>query len=772
MPSKDKAAYASYMREYRAKRKAAGTPVKSGSTTPERNRARNRSGFRDIKFVAWDGEGVGQPLNRYVILSNSERECIETFDGCLSKHPSRLFDFILSYARRNVVHLIYGGGYDFNMWILGLPDTNKRELMDKGFTFWENYRLEYVPRKCFTIVRKVEKKRTKVTIWDTNGFFQSSFLKALKDWKVGTAAEHDRIASMKSSRQNFTMAEYAEIKEYNFVECELLSKLISNLRDLLADDPENPGNEKPWLPLRRWDGAGSVASAIYRKEGVKSHVGSTAPYRELWNKFVKNQDWHYKDKAQQCEVEYALRCAYFGGRIECFKKGRANQKGWDLDIVSAYPSQMLNLPSFAEGGYWEKVSGNDFSANLFGVWNVIWDSQKYGHVSDAELKSHTIFPFPYRVKTGTVLFPDCGEGWYHTVEVAAAKADTRNHIEIVSGWVWHPVNDEKPFSFVQKYFDQRQRLKAIGHAAQMILKLGLNSLYGKMAQTIGSLFEEHEPTFLLACLGSHPDWFKSTATNKIFSTTPKYFNYAWAGAVTAGCRAALYREAIKRESDIVMIQTDGLFGLGETPEFVEDKTLGSLESKLFDDAIVVQAGVYWLGKMHDGVMNWDGDNNRGGVVRTRGFGKDEVGWERVLEGWKKCNGNPYSEHREIKYQSKARFRTLSSCAAITKDTFAQLGHWQIQDRVLNLFKDSKREVDKSGARLHLRMYDAPCLSNPDYELGLPSRPCNPKWLEDESEESAWLRNTEPMIEGGDFNVNGTEERMRDLLDALKEQSAA
>jgi hypothetical protein len=770
MPRRDKVAYASYMRDYRARKKSEGNPVPSGTN----NVNRNRSAFRDLKFIGWDGEGVGHPLNRYIMLSNSERECIETNtpDGCLSQNPARLFDFILSYSKRYIVHVIYGGGYDFNMWILGLPDVNKTELMKTGQTSWDKYRLEYVPRKCFTIRRKDGKKRLKATVWDTNGFFQSSFLKAIKDWKIGTPEEHELIESMKKNRQTFTQEQSDEIKAYNYLECELLAKLISHLRDLLADDPNNPGNEKPWLPLKRWDGAGAVASAIYRKEGVKNYVGSSVPFRELWNKFVKNQDYHYKNKSQQSEIEYALRCAYFGGRIECFKKGRANQRGWDLDIVSAYPAQMLKLPSFAEGGYWEQVTGDKFSPELFGVWNVIWDCHKDNSAPYAQHKGHTIYPLPYRVKSGTVLFPDCGEGWYHTVEVAAARDDFRNDIKVVSGWVWHPVNDEKPFAFVQTYFNQRQELKRIKHAAQMIIKLGLNSLYGKMAQTIGSEFEEFEPTFTLACLAHHPEWFKSTGCNRIFSSTPRYFNYAWAGAVTAGCRAALYREAIKRESDIVMIQTDGLFGLGDAPEFVEDGTLGSLEAKYFDDAIVVQAGVYWLGKLHDGVMNWDGDNNKGGVVRTRGFGKDEVGWERVLEGWQKCKGNPYSEHRLIKYTSKPRFRTLSSCAAITKNTFGKLGHWETQERVLNLFEDSKRSVEKRGVKLHERMYDAPCLTNPDYELGLPSRPCDPKWLLDEDEYSKWLRQTEPMIEGSDFNVNGDANRIQELMNALQERKTA
>lgn len=745
MPYKNHQDRAAQKRRWRAAKKAEGKPVASGTRVEwstrndkanEQRRNKTAAEFSNLEFLAWDGEGVGHPRNRYIMLSNSRREVLEGND--LSQTPEMVFDFLLEKgSRKGLVNVIYGGGYDFTHWIMTLPDAAKRTLYNDGKVIWGKYYLEYVPRKKFTIVYWADGKKNPrtFTVWDVIGFFQCTFVKAIKTWlKDEVSLEQlEMIERMKGSRSVFEADNKAAILEYNFQECELLALLMTKLRDLFQADPDNPGNIKPWLRVTRWDGAGAVASAIYRKVGIKTHVGSAVQFASIKGDKHPRQDWHYENTREQVAVETALRSAFFGGRIECFKKGRANQAGWSVDLKSAYPWGMTFLPSFAAGGKWVHVTR--YNSKAFGVWRTKWNCGG-DYYNGIPLKGHTIFPLPYRTLFGTVHFSQAGEGWYHTVEVNAAKADKRNTVEVFEGWVWQPSTSEKPFAFVPEYFDQRIRLQRVGHPAEKVIKLGLNSLYGKTAQTLGSEF------------------IPLDEQDKIFSKVPPYFNLAWAGAITASCRAVMYTEAIKREADIIMIQTDGLFGLGKPPAYIETGKLGSFELSEFRDAIVVQAGVYYLDK---------GQGFTTGLSKTRGFSKNDVSPETVLKAWEKGV-------KEIRYKAAPRFVTMGACITKQSDTFEHLGEWISQDRKLDLFSDTKRAVNNTKLPLHKRMYPAEERGSTYIEGVEISHPYNPKWRAENSED-VWRRNTEPLEEGADFIVNEDREALRAELDAVADDFA-
>jgi hypothetical protein len=732
VPYKDPTKRAAQKRRWRAAKKAQGIHVPSGTRIAwserdtekinETRRAINAAKFSGFEFVAWDGEGVGHPRNRYIMLSNSKRQALEGND--LSQTPKKIFDFLLENgSKKGQVNVIFGGGYDFTHWIMALPEGAKRTLYQHNKVIWDKYFIEYVPRKMFRIVTCGKKEKQSVTVWDVIGFFQCTFVLAISTWlKDELPAEQlQMIAKMKGERGAFTADNKAAILEYNFQECELLARLMTKLRDLLQADPDNPGNIKPWIQVNRWDGAGAVASALFQKVKINVHVGSAVEMGSIKGKKYPRKDYHYENTKHQLEVEHALRSAFFGGRIECFKKGRANQPGWNVDLKSAYPWGMINLPSFALGGKWVHVTR--YNSKAFGVWRTKWNCGG-DWFNGIPAKGHTIFPLPFRTLFGSVHFSQAGEGWYHTVEVNAAKADKRNTVEVFEGWVWQPSTSEKPFAFVPEYFDQRIRLQSVKHPAEKVIKLGLNSLYGKTAQTLGSEFR-----------GSGLDE-DGDEIDKIFSKVSPYFNLAWAGAITASCRAVMYTEAIKREADIIMIQTDGLFGLGKTPPYKETGKLGSFEVSTFKDIIVVQAGVYYTDPKGNGFEK----------AKTRGFSKSDVSPQQVLEAWERGQ-------KSITYKAAPRFVTMGACITKQSDTFENLAMWISQDRKLDLFIDTKRAVHDTSLPLHKKMFPAAERGSPYVEGVSISEPYNPKWRAENSED-VWRRNTEPAEEGADFIVNG------------------
>src|SRR5439155_17384890 len=88
-------------------------------------------------------------------------------------------------------------------------------------------------------------------------------------------------------------------------------------------------------------------------------------------------------------------------------------------------------------------------------------------------------------------YPTNGEGWYWDGEVAEAMKLHPKGIQIREGVQIVPQCDHKPFAFIDDTYAERQRLEAQGDYANKTLKLALNALYGKTAQSIGHGCKTH-----------------------------------------------------------------------------------------------------------------------------------------------------------------------------------------------------------------------------------------------------------------------------------------
>src|SRR5205823_4313064 len=108
----------------------------------------------------------------------------------------------------------------------------------------------------------------------------------------------------------------------------------------------------------------------------------------------------------------------------------------------------------------------------------------------------------------------------------------------------------------REIYAERARLKQSGHGGEKVLKLGLNSIYGKLAQGLG---------------------YKGKA--------PPYQSYLWAGMITAGTRAQILNLATLAPEGLVMVATDGIFFDREIPVEVTGG-LGGLELEVGEDVFV------------------------------------------------------------------------------------------------------------------------------------------------------------------------------------------
>lgn len=402
---------------------------------------RDGTPFQNYPFVGWDGEGVTNAFgeHEYVLFANSNGDRIADANGLRTE---RIFDFIFSTARKKSINVIYGAGYDWNMWLRDVPVDKLIELSDTGECQWKDYRLSWRKGKCFSVMADGQF----FMFFDVVSFFQKSFVKACREYLGDRFVNEDMIAENKMLRSGFRAKDLEDIIRYNDAELVNLVMLMDELRARLY---------KVGLKPSRWDGPGAVAVALFQRERVKEHITPLPP-----------------------GVQEAAQYAYFGGRFEDFQYGSYHGTVIEYDLNSAYPSAMRELPSLA-AGRWEYIEGEPKEHIHFGMWNITYDG---------ETNPNWPQPFPHREHGGQTSYPDEVIGWYWSPEYYAA----RDYCEKWGGQitvhgVWYWVEDEpiRPFEFVEAIYAERQKLKAAKDGAHVGIKLALNSMYGKTAQQVG-----------------------------------------------------------------------------------------------------------------------------------------------------------------------------------------------------------------------------------------------------------------------------------------------
>lgn len=613
----------------------------------------------EVHFVGIDGESDtvnrGKPNedHRYTLLAACG-DGIEryAYDG-KGLSTVRCFEFILDLPPK-ITLVGFGWSYDVNMMLKDVPLKVLVQLWKTGDARWKGYSLMWIPGKFMNIRSGKRSKR----IYDVFGFFQSSFVVALKKWGFTPQGE---MESMKKQRSAFDSTMKEAIIEYCLDECYQAASLMDELH--LALTEVGLGNVKNWI------GAGAIASELMKRH----HVDTSHTY-----------DYEFNNE----EITDEIRRAYYGGRVELFKQGEF-PKLWDYDIISAYPSKAIGLPDLANGT-WKELEGYDEKAD-WAIYDTEWS-----------LATDTILsPFPVR-RSGSIYYPRNGRGTYHGVEVKAAKEIYGDEIKVLRGWQFVPASDKKPFDWVPVEFEHRRKLKAEGHAGEKCLKLGLNSIYGKLAQGAG--------------YGDKP---------------PPFQSYFWSGYITAATRAAVLDVAGTGIESLVMIATDGIF-FDKDPLIPEQPGLGGLELDTMSDCFVAQPGIY--SHQLDGEI----------VGRCRGFFSREINFADLKAGWEKDG------FYHVAQFDSTRFIGLGT-ALLTKD-MDSWRTWKRSKRKLSLYPNRKFIVNETlEENEHGRYYrHYPSSMNVDHV----SEIYTPK--------PGFATMTDEELEGAVEHIQGTEQPLKEF----------
>lgn len=512
-------------------------------------------------FIAWDGEGITygeHEPQQYVLFGNSagftlEAQSLTTAD-CL--------DLICRTKRAQPkgIHVGFAFKYDSEMILSDLSVRHWYVLRKAQSVNYQRWKIVYHPGRLLRV--KDKEQGTSCTIYDVFGFFQTSFIVSLRKWLPDSElASIDIIETGKAARGIFRYDQLQSlIKPYWKLELELLVKLMNQVRDDMA---------RVDLVPKQWYGVGAIASILLDRHRIRPHMARHIP--EEHNEIARNQ------AKLPAEVNEAARYAYAGGRFEQFQLGHYEGTVYQYDINSAYPDAMRTLPSLKNG--WRKVGPTQPKG--FGVWRIRWESPF----------TNPYWPGPafIRDKTGRVYFPMNVDSWYWTPE---AQILSQYGGQVLEGWVLNH-NGQYPFSWISDLYEERRERKRNGDPSEKVLKLGLNSLYGKTAQRIG-----HK-----------------------WNRLPAYHQLEWAGWITSATRAKLWHAMIMAGESLIAVETDSLFTTKPLQLPISEQ-LGEWSLETHEWITYLQSGVRWT--------------NNGSSYR--GFDKDSLTHDKAMD-WL-SHGNP------------------------------------------------------------------------------------------------------------------------------------
>lgn len=550
-------------------------------------------------YIGIDGEGADlggtskkRGTHQYVMLCASDE--IGDREWEVTPHPGKTrltteqcLDMILELPTRHARIFSFAFNYDITMMLTDCDDETIYRLMRPnlrqrfGPDAVKGPKPEPWPRNSpnpyllnlqgtkFTVKRDGKK----VVIWDLFKFFQAKFVSAIKDWKVGHQELWDRMEEMKSKRAIFREIyerNPLSIRKYCFEE----TRCMAQLGRKLVESHETAG-----LQLRSFYGAGSSGAAMLTAMGIKGKNIETPAF-----------------------MRKAVASGFSGGRFENHGIGLFRMHLANFDISSAYPYQLTFLPCL-EHGTWEHTTRRkdlEKAENQNGAL-IRYKLGRFPH----SVVDDSWGPFPFREKDGNISYPlESGGGWVWRQEYLEGEKLFPN-VQFVEAWVYTSNCGCRPFAQIPEYYCLRCKLGKEGPG--IVIKLGCNSCYGKLAQSVGSA---------------------------------QFNQWIWAGMITSGTRAQLLNllGLHRNRSDVLMMATDGLLTKDVTvipPEPLPTgtaqtgKPLGGWERKEATRGMfLARPGIYFpLNPTKEELT----------AIRARGVGRGVVleSWRKIVDVWKK-----------------------------------------------------------------------------------------------------------------------------------------
>lgn len=505
--------------------------------------------------------------------------------------PASLIEFLFHKKYQGAWNFFYSPYYDAEVILKAILNNELsiyRYTRRLSFPFGD-YTLVYYPNKCL----KISKRHHSAVFHDISQFYGFVSLEKAYQDNIGPLTQD--YLDMKMKRGEFSSRFYrrntSAVRAYCISDCihtrKLAEKFIQLFHDIFG------------FYTRRWLSGGYLAEKILINNGIDIPKFSSIPY----------------------EIQELATKAYFGARIEMLKRGFIGE-AYLYDINSAYPDKIAKIPDLTDG---EWIKGNVIHPDAkIGFFKIS------GDVPDDEY----IAPFPFKANH-TLVFPNGRFKTYVTLDELRTCRRT-DFYKILESWQFIPNSDYCPYEdFIRNLYQERLELKEAQDPRESIIKLILNSIYGKTGQktnlVIGNLF--------------YP---------VIFAT------------ITGSTRAQLYKFVLENglEHEIVGFATDSICTRKELD--LDSSRLGEFSFKDHaEDVFYLQNGIY---RFND---EW----------KQRGIGKLDGKVVKHLKTYEK-NGRLYWEFQVMR---SARLRL-----SIIQNQISEIGKIRPIIRKVNLNADRKR----------------------------------------------------------------------------------
>lgn len=468
---------------------------------------------------------------RQIVAVDTETEngnifLIQDNNGRLLDYPDITFESVAKFLFR------YEGMWVF-CWNLGYDAICILKLLPRCVldSYKHNRRLQfrylgyvvhYIPSKQLTI----RKGKHSVSLYDIAQYYdRKSLIKAYSEnFKEKPPSEYLRT---KKLRKQFNLSYYKrhkrQIRDYCKTDCVLTKRLAEKWVDTFH-------SAFGFYP-RNWVSSGYLAEKVLINNSILVPRFNEIPYM----------------------VQELARFSFYGGRFELIKRGFIGYCCL-YDINSAYPFALAQLPDLTNGDWY---AGDEIHQKAtVGFFRIIAD------IDD----SVKVCPFPFRNKKGTIVYPSGKFETFVTLhELLAVQGDTRIKYKILESCQFVPDrNCDYPFRyFIEAMYEKRLKMQRQKNPQQQAIKLILNSIYGKTAQT----------------------------TNNRFGNL---FNPVIASFITGFTRAHLYRFVRENnlDGDVVAFATDSIAVQRKIPN-IDSRELGGMKlDKEANDVYYLSNGYY------------------------------------------------------------------------------------------------------------------------------------------------------------------------------------
>jgi hypothetical protein len=268
------------------------------------------------------------------------------------------------------------------------------------------------------------------------------------------------------------------------------------------------------------------------------------------------------------ELEQLGLWAYHGGKNGFYlDKPQIIKKAWFIDIRSAYPEAMAQLPNITRS-VWRQH--NSYVANTHSIWHIkaIHRPCKYHSLQSENGEWINTDGIIETTTTG------------YEIDVAVKHGD----IEILSayGYSFEGESGGPLKEYVDRFYHMKRHASTEGE--KQLAKLLLNSLYGKFFQKISH-----------GAVGSVDiftgEYARTDPTQEYDYTAGGLYHPPIAALITGYVRAKMHR--LEHRYDSVMTSTDGLFGLKQPDSELIGEELGQLDAVVGTLRIIRERGYYF-----------------------------------------------------------------------------------------------------------------------------------------------------------------------------------